>query len=389
MDEQPDGQKARGKIVQHTEDHESSLEANLTRIQFRVSVNSNKAKEIITYNKMLEYTPEMKNQKSCGNTKELSPMKYKGLRLLSWSNGRLGRSPKKTLSIMAVDDQVTCIIYATENGLLDQPGWKRFKHIAKNEKKFTRMVNQAKFKSFHTTPKYRYGYGIPKTYEQAKNIDEKNGNTLWGDATILELNQINEYVTFIDKGHHSKVTPPTGFKRIRVTIVYDIKHDGRLKARLVADGYLTDINLDFAYSGIVSLQGFWLVSFLAKLKELQLWATDIGNAYLEAYTSEKVYIIAGPKFGDREGHILVISKALYGLRSSGAIWHDRFADCIRELGLFLPCKAEPDIWMMKKNNPYKYITVYVDDLTIAMKNPKNLRMSWKINISSNSMVPYQ
>jgi Reverse transcriptase (RNA-dependent DNA polymerase) len=97
--------------------------------------------------------------------------------------------------------------------------------------------------------------------------------------------------------------------------------------------------------------------------------TDIVNAYLEAYTSEKVYVIAGPEFGDREGHILVISKALYGLPNSGARWHDRFADCIRELGFF-PCKAEPDIWMRKKKNQYEYIAVNVDDLTITMKNPK-------------------
>jgi hypothetical protein len=54
--------------------------------------------------------------------------------------------------------------------------------------------------------------------------------------------------------------------------------------------------------------------FLAKLNHLELWATDIGNVYLEAYTSEKVYIIAGPEFGEHEGHILIISKALYGLQ---------------------------------------------------------------------------
>jgi hypothetical protein len=35
MDEQPDGQRARGKIVQLIEDHESSLEDNPTRIKFR------------------------------------------------------------------------------------------------------------------------------------------------------------------------------------------------------------------------------------------------------------------------------------------------------------------------------------------------------------------
>jgi hypothetical protein len=30
---------------------------------------------------------------------------------------------------------------------------------------------------------------------------------------------------------------------------------------------------------------------------------DIGNAYLEAYTTEKVYIIAGPEFGERARHL--------------------------------------------------------------------------------------
>jgi hypothetical protein len=90
-----------------------------------------------------------------------------------------------------------------------------------------------------------------------------------------------------------------------------------------------------------------LSCFLAELNELQLWATDIGNAYLEAYTTEKVYTIAGPKFGKREVHIFIISKALYGLLSSGARWHNRFADCFRELGFF-PCRAEPDTWMRKK-----------------------------------------
>jgi hypothetical protein len=51
--------------------------------------------------------------------------------------------------------------------------------------------------------------------------------------------------------------------------------------------------------------------------------------------------------------------------------HDRFADCIREIGFFT-CKAEPDIWMRKKGSLYEYIAVYVDDLAFAMKNPKEL-----------------
>jgi hypothetical protein len=82
---------------------------------------------------------------------------------------------------------------------------------------------------------------------------------------------------------------------------------------LVADGHLTDIPLESVYSGAVSLRGFRIFLFLAEHNHLEIWTTDIGNAYLEAFTSEKVYIIAGPEFGEHGGHILIIGKALYGL----------------------------------------------------------------------------
>jgi hypothetical protein len=38
---------------------------------------------------------------------------------------------------------------------------------------------------------------------------------------------------------------------------------------------------------------------LAELNGLKVEATDVGNAYLKAYTQEKLYVIAGPEFGDR------------------------------------------------------------------------------------------
>ena len=66
---------------------------------------------------------------------------------------------------------------------------------------------------------------------------------------------------------------------------------------------------------------------------------DISNAYLEAHISEKVYIIAGPEFGEKEGHTLIINKALYGLKSLGARWHERLFDMLSEMG-WTPCKAD-------------------------------------------------
>jgi hypothetical protein len=140
---------------------------------------------------------------------------------------------------------------------------------------------------------------------------------------------------------------------------------------MVADGHLTEVPLDSVYSGIVLLQGLCILVFLAKLNGLEMWATNIGNTYLEAETKERIYIIAGPEFGELEGHTLVIFKALYGLRTSGLRWHERFADCLRDMG-FYPSKAEPDIWMRPSGDAYEYIGVYVDDLAIVARNPKEI-----------------
>jgi hypothetical protein len=88
--------------------------------------------------------------------------------MIEWENGETTSEPLKAI---AKDDPVKCAIYAKDNGLLDLPGWKQVKSIAKCQKKFTRMVNQAKLKSFNNTPKFKNGVEIQQTYEQAMCFD--------------------------------------------------------------------------------------------------------------------------------------------------------------------------------------------------------------------------
>jgi Reverse transcriptase (RNA-dependent DNA polymerase) len=377
LTEREDGQKHRARIVAAVEDHNLKIEKNPDRMKFLCSVNDDKYEEIMTYNEIINHIEQSeeddaivwKFKRIIEHEGPLSKThaKWKGstynLRI-EWENGEITDEPMTTI---AADDPVTCAIYAKDNDLLDVPGWKRFKPIAKRQQHMFRMANQAKLRSFRLAPKYKYGFEIPRNYDHGLELDLKNGTTHWKDATQLEMTQLDEYDCFQDKGAGSEV--PSGFKKIRVHLIYDIKHDGRHKARLVADGHLTDIPIDSMYSGVVTLRGLRLLIFLAELNSLQTWATDIGNAYLEALTSEKVCIIAGPEFGKRQGHLLIIYKALYGLRSSGARWHDRFSDCLRAEG-FIPCKAEPDIWLRPRNGVYEYIAVYVDDLAIAMADPQ-------------------
>ena len=222
-------------------------------------------------------------------------------------------------------------------------------------------------------------------------LDKENGNTHWQDAMDLELTQIHEYKVFKDTGkaqfHNGKVVIPDGFQKIRVHFVYAVKHDGRFKARLVADGHLTKEPVESIYSGVVSLRSLRMVVFLSQLNNLEIWGADVGNAYLEAYTDEKLCIIAGPEFKDLQGHLLIMVKALYGTRSGGARWHDRLFDILQELK-FKPSKADPDVWMRPEpgGTCYEYIAVYVDDLAIAAKDPQAFCNELKEKTISSSKV---
>ena len=286
---------------------------------------------------------------------------------VEWEDGSITYEP---LSVIAADDPVSCAIYARDNDLLHLPGWRRFKFIVRNQKKLKRMLNQAKLQSFRRGPIYKYGFRIPRNYKEAMYLDKLNGNTRWFDAVTLERTQLLDYSTFKDLGYAAKA--PEGYKRIRCHFIFDVKHDGRHKARLVAGGHLTEVPLESIYSGVVSLRSVRIVLFLAELNGLDLFAADIGNAYLEARTKERIYFVADDSFGEElAGHTLVIVKALYGLRSSGARWHERFADTLRDMQFF-PCKADPDVWMRRNEDVYEYVAVYVDDLLIAAKNPKEI-----------------
>ena len=122
--------------------------------------------------------------------------------------------------------------------------------------------------------------------------------------------------------------------------MFAVKFDGRHKARLVADGHPAPEPIENIDSGVVSLRNLMLVIFLGKLNNLNIWGTDIGNAYLDAFTDEKLYIVAGPEFKELEGYILIFLQTLCGLKSSGKRWAEVIHGILRDMK-FTPSKADP------------------------------------------------
>ena len=105
-----------------------------------------------------------------------------------------------------------------------------------------------------------FGNLVPRDHEQAIKLDSNNSNNCWKQSETLELGQIHEYDTFLDKGKNAPI--PDGYKKIKVHFVYAAKHDGRYKARLVAGVHLANTPVDSVYSSVVSLCGLRLVFFL-------------------------------------------------------------------------------------------------------------------------------
>ena len=310
-----------------------------------------KVEELISYNQLLAH---LENAQDCdmGMDQELYRSRtiigHQGPLLASdpdwkrskyniqveWETGEITFEP---LSIFAGDDPVTCTAYAKENDLLALEGWHRFRSLAKKDKVIARAIKQSKIRQVRRSQTYMLGYFIPRNCMEAMEFDTENKNSQWYDAIKLEIESKIEYKVFkkwdkaiLDK-HKQVKTTPKGYHRIKVHLVFAVKFDGRHKARLAVDGHLTPVPIENIYSGVVSLRNLRLVIFLGKLNNLELWGADIGNAYLEAFTDEKLYIVAGPEFQELEGYILVFLKALYGLKLSGKRWAEVIHGILREM----------------------------------------------------------
>ena len=382
MKEKPDGTAERAKIIKAIRDSDAILEGNSERIKFLCKLSESEKDELLTYQEVMDYLSKDEESPTIWKFKRIAghegPLdqhhpNYKGSSynvMIEWENGEKSYEP---LDVFGHDDPITCAMYATENNLLDKPGWKRFKRWAKKEKQMKRMINQSRQRNHRSGPKYMFGFQVPRDHAEAMLIDKRNGNTKWRDSDDKELVCMKDFGVFQDLGPARGQKIPDGYTLIRAHFVRAVKHDGRHRSRIVAGGHLTEDPTESAYAGVVSLRGLRMVLFLAELNGYVPYAADVSSAYLTAKTNEKVCIIAGPEFKELEGHLLVVKKALYGLKTSGIRYHERWAEVMISMGFF-PCRAEPDIWMRRAHDDssYEYIATYTDDICLAVKDPKPL-----------------
>ena len=250
-------------------------------------------------------------------------------------------------------------------------------------KKRNRII--AKTKSKYWVRTHKFGVFIPKNVNQARDEDRRNGNTLWWDAICKEMRNVR--VAF--EVYEGKIEDlPQGYQEVDCHMIFDVKmgENFRRKARMVGGGHQTSTPSSITYSSVVSRDSVRIALTIAALNDLSILACDIQNAYLTAPCREKIWTKAGPEFGSEHGKVMLVVRALYGLKSSGASFRSFFAEMLYDLG-YTPSLADPDVWMraaMKDDGfrYWEYVLCYVDDVLSISHNPtrtmKGIQTRFKI-----------
>ncbi len=220
---------------------------------------------------------------------------------------------------------------------------------------------------------HKYGIELPTSVKQSYELDKKNGNDFWSKAIDKEM--LNAGIAFevLEDGK----LPPPGWRQVTGHMVFDVKMDFTRKARWVLDGHRTPAVDGCTYAGVVSRESVRIMFTYAALNGLDICAADILNAYLQAPSSQKDYIVCGPEFGlENVGKKALIHRALYGGKAAGRDFRNHLRACMRHLG-FESCPADPDVWMRpgKKDDGtpiYEYVLLYVDDALAIGSSPEKL-----------------
>jgi hypothetical protein len=244
---------------------------------------------------------------------------------------------------------------AVSQGIQDEPAFAWW--VKETLSKKNRIVKAMKMRYAWKTQKF--GIQLPKSIKEAYELDKQTGTDYWHRAIVKEMTSNAAAFRFLEPDE----VVPIGSTWIPCHMIFDIKVDLTRKARFMAGGHWTDPPSQVTYSTVVSRDSVRIAFLIAAMNDIEILSADIGNAYLNAPTKEKVHITTGPEFSPNHiGQTVIIVRALYGLKSSCATWHAVIAEAIHSMG-FQASLADPDIWYRAATKDdglenYKYLMVF-------------------------------
>ena len=230
-------------------------------------------------------------------------------------------------------------------------------------------------------------------------INERNDYYIWAKALsavsthlidthptfrqAMAGNDKDNFVAAINKEYNSLMINkvfsepcalPSGFKTLDTKMVLKIKETEhadepkKFKARLCVRGFKQVDGLDFDSSNIYApvAQYNTLRIFLCLLAHLdyEIDCADVITAFLHSPVEEDIYIkipdgYPGPK--GKEGSVLKLLKALYGMKQAPRNWNQELDTFLRSIG-FVPTISDRCVYRGMFEGKLCFILLYVDDM---------------------------
>jgi transposase InsO family protein len=205
---------------------------------------------------------------------------------------------------------------------------------------------------------------------EPRSFAEAEGHAAWRAAMQSEMDAIEKNRTWeladLPRGHRA-ITLKWVFKLKRDEAGAIVKH----KARLVARGFLQQEGIDFddAFAPVARMESVRLLLALAAQEGWRVHHMDVKSAFLNGDLQEEVYVHQPSGFAipGKEGKVLRLRKALYGLRQAPRAWNAKLDSTLKRMG-FKQSPHEAAVYRRGNGGNALLVGVYVDDLVITGTN---------------------
>ena len=199
----------------------------------------------------------------------------------------------------------------------------------------------------------------PLTYDQAMASDLKRE---WHNAIQIELNSLKQCEAYV------LVKRPVNKPVVGCRWVFKTKLDPEgdftcYRARLVAEGFSQSFGIDCneTFAPVVGHSSLRLLFAISAVKKLKIHHLDVNTAFLNGDLREEIFLELPEGFNDGSSQncVLLLKKAVYGLRQSARVWNEKAHEILLELGFVQPNpKVKPCIYSRINCDMIMYSFVY-------------------------------
>jgi hypothetical protein len=209
---------------------------------------------------------------------------------------------------------------------------------------------------------HKYGVFVPRNDQEADSSSEA---ARWASGRQLEWIRLQEQGTFERNWNWErlrKAFPDYSRKDIgHVFYVYDHKHSGEHRVRLVFDGSRQNPETYAdTYAPTARGESVRLFHVYAVEESWEIAQFDVPQAFLKSPIDCILFVYPPKGFIEFPGQLLKLRLSLYGAKQSAALWNKMIDTFLRELG-FSPSPMDPCLY--KRENAI--IILFCDDLRVA------------------------